>query len=76
MEIPRIGDESELQLPAYAIDIATWGLSCVCDLHHSSWQHWILHPLSEARDQIQGSFGLSHSCVNTGSLTHCAQVRD
>ena len=24
--------------------------SCVCDLHHSSWQHRILNPLSEARD--------------------------
>ena len=20
------------------------------DLHHSSWQHWILNPVSEARD--------------------------
>ena len=26
-------------------------LSCVCNLHHSSWQHWILYPLSEARDR-------------------------
>ena len=25
--------------------------SCVCHLHHSSWQHWILNPLSEARDR-------------------------
>ena len=25
-------------------------LSCVCNLHHSWWQHWILYPLSEARD--------------------------
>ena len=24
--------------------------SCVCDLHHSSRQHQIIHPLSEARD--------------------------
>ena len=24
--------------------------SCVCDLHHSSRQHWILNPLREARD--------------------------
>ena len=23
--------------------------SCVCDLYHSLWQHWILNPLSEAR---------------------------
>ena len=25
--------------------------SQVCDLHHSSWQCWILNPLSEARDR-------------------------
>ena len=25
--------------------------SHVCNLHHSSWQHWILNPLSKARDQ-------------------------
>ena len=26
------------------------GSELVCDLHHSSWQRWILNPLSEARD--------------------------
>ena len=26
-------------------------LSCVCDLHHSSWQHQILNWLSKARDR-------------------------
>jgi len=26
-------------------------LSCICDLHHSSQQRWILNPLSEARDR-------------------------
>ena len=26
-------------------------LSHACNLHHSSWQHQILNPLSEARDQ-------------------------
>ena len=25
--------------------------SRICDLHHSSWQRWILNPLIEARDQ-------------------------
>ena len=30
---------------------ATWDPSCVCDLHHSSRQCWILNPLSEARGQ-------------------------
>ena len=51
MEVPRLGVESELQLPAYTIATATRDPSCVCDLHHSSWQCWILNPLSEARDQ-------------------------
>ena len=25
--------------------------SLICEIHHSSWQHWILNPLSGARDQ-------------------------
>ena len=49
MEFPRLGVEPELQLPAYAT--ATPDPSCICDLHHSSWQHWILNPLSVARDR-------------------------
>ena len=53
MEVPRLGVELELQLPATATATATatWDLSLICDLHHSSWQYWILNPLSEARDQ-------------------------
>ena len=50
MEVPRLGFELRLQLPAYTIATVTPDLSCVCDLHHSSWQCWILNPLSEARD--------------------------
>ena len=50
MEVPRLGVESELQLPAYATTTATWDLSRVCHLHHSSGQSWILNPLSEAGD--------------------------
>ena len=51
MEVPRLGLKLELQLPAYATATATRDLSLICDLHHSSWQGWILNPLSEARDQ-------------------------
>ena len=29
---------------------ATRDLSCICNLHHSSRQRWILDPLSKARD--------------------------
>ena len=50
MEVPRRGVEWELLLSAYTIDTAMPHLSCVWDLHHSSWQHQILNPLSEARD--------------------------
>ena len=51
MEVPRLGGESELQLSAYTTATAMWDPSLVCDLHHSSWQCWILNSLSEAGDQ-------------------------
>ena len=51
VEVPRLEIELELQLPAYATATATPDPSPICDLHRSSWQHWILNPLSEARDQ-------------------------
>ena len=48
MEVPRLGVKLELPLPPTAT--ATPDLSPICDLHHSSWQCWILNPLREARD--------------------------
>ena len=51
MEVPRLGVKSELLLPAYTRAIATQDPSCVCSLHHSSWQQWILNPLSKVRDR-------------------------
>ena len=51
MEVPRLGVETELQLPAYATATATRDPSCVFDLRHSSRQHQILNPRSQARDQ-------------------------
>ena len=50
MEVPRLGVQSELQLPAYARATAMPDPSHICDLHHSSQQHQILNPLSKARD--------------------------
>ena len=50
MEVPRLGVESELQLPADTTATATPDPSCVWDLHPSSRQHQILNPLSKARD--------------------------
>ena len=52
MEGPRLGVESELQVPAYATATATRDPSLVCDLHHSSQQRQIPNLLSEARDWI------------------------
>ena len=52
MEVPRLGVESELQLPAYAMVTATPGLSQIFDLHQSSWQCQILNSLSRATDRI------------------------
>ena len=51
MEVSRLEVESELQLLAYTTATATPDPSHVCDVHHSSRQHWILNPLSKARDQ-------------------------
>ena len=50
MEVPRLGVESELQLPAAATATAMSDSSRVCNLHQ---QHQILNPLSEARDQTR-----------------------
>ena len=63
MEVPRLGVESELSLPA----TTTPDPSRVYDLHRSSSQCRILNPLSEARDRTcllldpsQDLFPLSH----------------
>ena len=51
MDVPRLGIELELQLPASTTATATWDPSHGCDLDHSSGQRQIPDPLSEARDQ-------------------------
>ena len=45
MEVPRLGGESELQLPAYTTATAIQDPSHVWDLYHSSRQCQILNPL-------------------------------
>jgi len=45
MEVSRLEVKMELQLPAYTTATATPDLSRICNLHHSSWQHWIINPL-------------------------------
>ena len=50
MEVSRLGVKSELQLLAYTAATAMPDPSCICKLHCSLRQRWILNPLSEARD--------------------------
>ena len=51
MEVPRLGVELELQLPAYTTATATADLSHIYILSLSLWQLGILNPLSKGRDQ-------------------------
>ena len=43
MEVPRLGVESELQLPAYITATAMQDPSRISDVHHSLWQSQILN---------------------------------
>ena len=51
MEASRLGVQTELQLPAYTRATATWDLSRICSLCHTSLRCRIFTPLSKARDQ-------------------------
>ena len=64
MEVPRLRVQLELQLLAYAT--AMPDPSLVCDLHHSSRQHQILNPLSEARNHDN----LSHNGNSSSAFYH------
>ena len=64
MEVPRLGVEWELQLPAYTTTTATQDLSRTCNLHHSSGQGQILNPLSEAGDQTCIFMDASQICFH------------
>ena len=70
MEVPRLEVELELQLLAYTTATAMWDLSHVCDLYHSSRQHQILNPLSEARGRTPVLMDISQVCyrATTGIL--------
>ena len=52
---------------SYARATAMPDPSCVCPLHHSSQQHWILNPLSEARNWTRNLISPSqiHFCCAT-----------
>ena len=68
MEVPRLGVERELQLPAYARATATPEPSHICDLQHSSWQRQVLYPLSEVRDRT------CHLTIPSWIHFHCAMM--
>ena len=68
IEVPRLGVESELQLPGYTTATAVQDPSHICDLHHSSGKHQILNPLSEARDRTCNLMDPSWICF------HCATM--
>ena len=74
VEVPRLGVESELQLLAYLAYVTAAELSNpsrVCNLHHSSWQCWILDPLSEARDGtciLMDTSWICFQCATTGTF--------
>ena len=66
MEVASLGVDLELHLPATATATAMWDLNHICNLHHSSWQHWIPDPLSKVKDQ-------THILINTSWIRFCAQ---
>ena len=69
MEVPKLG--VELELVAYAI--ATWDMSCIRGLHHSSRQCQILNPLSQAKDWTCVLMDASqiHFCWATKTTSIC-----
>ena len=71
MEVPRLGVESELQLPAYITATAMPDPSHDCDLHHSSRQRQIPDLLSKAWDQthiLMDSSQIPFCCATMGTL--------
>ena len=59
MEVPRLGNQLQLQLLAYTTATATWDPSHTCNLHHSSWQRWIPNPVSKVRDRTRNLMDIS-----------------
>ena len=57
MEVPRLGVELELQLPAYTTATAMRDASPICNLHHSLRPPQILNPLSKAKHGTQALTG-------------------
>lgn len=74
-EVPRLGGELELQLPAYttAPAPARPDPSCICDLRHGPRQRGTLSLPSEARDRTRTlveSSQIHLCCAPTGTPCH------
>ena len=70
MEVPRLGVELELQLPACTTATATLDLSHLCNLHLGSWQCQMTYTPSEAKDQTHIPADISQvhfHCTTTGT---------
>ena len=69
VEVPRLGVQLELSLPATAMATAMPDPSCICDLHHSSQHCCVPDPVSESRDRTHILMDTSriHFCCTMGS---------
>ena len=70
MDVPRLGVESELQLPACTTATAMPDPSRTCNLHHSSQQHRITDLLSKARNCtciLMDTSEIRFRCTTTGT---------
>ena len=56
MEVPRLGVELKLYLPAYTTARAIWDPSRNCKLHHSWWQRRLLYPWARPRIEPTSSW--------------------
>ena len=73
MDVPRLGVQSELQLPAFATPQQLWDPSLICDLHHSLWQCQNPEPLNEARDlthTLMDSSWIHYGCTMKGAPSY------
>ena len=78
MEVPRLGIELELQLPAYTTATAVQDPNRICDLHHSSRQRQILNPTDRGygsnpkpHGSWSDSFPLRHDGNSRAVLSLC-----
>ena len=68
VEVPSLAVKLKIQSPAYTTATARRDLSRVCNRHHSSWQCWILNPLTEARGQTCILRDASQICFRSATM--------